>query len=501
MMEVLKSFCGSLLQENTSASSCGQQSQQRQSQQEKQHAAEHRLTKLAMKDKQGREFPPETLFDDLPSESLSELSPRQLFSVEMLEESLGEGAKGKQECGRQSLLENLKKDEFIVLRLSEEDLLILKHMYEEMDIFFRQPDSEKEKVAGLFMDQWRHGWEKIHFSNEENKRFPESRDVFSFAPCFFDLLKFPSESFKLAASNVLALYQRLSFVVLSAIAAEIGCVPSVFFDLLQESPEVQKSSLANHGVSSTDSRRSNLSFFRYQDDAKVLPCPQKCMVHQDSGLITLLARATIPGLEILSADRSKFTRVEERLEERDMLVYFGKTMQRITCGLVPAAYHRVIRSPHSERYSMPFEVKAASSATLAPLFSSPAVKLQFDLTPRDEDPVGAVQVHCAICDGCRKYLCEEKNGGRYKCQQCHDFDLCGSCFEKERSGEGTLKSQPHGKKGHTYKKLEKPQWMFEDYATPIPAHEFYRELQCLRSAIRMWRWEAIYKFSNEIDFS
>ncbi len=66
-----------------------------------------------------------------------------------------------------------------------------------------------------------------------------------------------------------------------------------------------------------------MCMFRYNDDKKIYKSTQKCMVHQDSGVITLLPRATVPGLELLDSKKGGWMPIEKFTKPNDVLVFLG----------------------------------------------------------------------------------------------------------------------------------------------------------------------------------
>ena len=110
-----------------------------------------------------------------------------------------------------------------------------------------------------------------------------------------------------------------------------------------------------------ENTETNLSLFRYTD-TQGYTCTQKCMVHQDNGLLTLLPKSTLPGLQILYQDQ--WVALEEYTQPGDMLVYVGLCTQLISGDTLPALRHRVVRQPAAIRYSLPFELRPNKEAQI-----------------------------------------------------------------------------------------------------------------------------------------
>jgi len=110
-----------------------------------------------------------------------------------------------------------------------------------------------------------------------------------------------------------------------------------------------------------ENTETNLSMFRYTD-TQGYTCPQKCMVHQDNGLLTLLPKSTMPGIQIMYQDQ--WISMEEYTKPGDMLLYVGLCTQMISHETLPALRHRVVRQPATIRYSLPFELKPNKDAQI-----------------------------------------------------------------------------------------------------------------------------------------
>lgn len=79
--------------------------------------------------------------------------------------------------------------------------------------------------------------------------------------------------------------------------------------------------------------------------------------------------------------------MENLTSSDDILVFCGKTMQKITKGYIPATTHRVVRQPHQERYSMPLEVKANDSCRLEMIRDSAIINEYVAKTTTDPSSV------------------------------------------------------------------------------------------------------------------
>lgn len=90
--------------------------------------------------------------------------------------------------------------------------------------------------------------------------------------------------------------------------------------------------------------------------------------HEDINLITLLAEATEPGLELLRRDG---TWMSVAPVPGQLIADTGDMMQRLTNGLLPSTTHRVLAPPDADgpRYSMPYFIHPHPDYMLAPLDS------------------------------------------------------------------------------------------------------------------------------------
>ena len=115
-------------------------------------------------------------------------------------------------------------------------------------------------------------------------------------------------------------------------------------------------------------------------------------VHRDSGLITLIPKSTCAGLEILSkGKRDHWISLEDWMNEGDIAVYIGRSLEKLTGGLLPGTIHRVVRYPGKERFSSPFELKPNQNVLLKPWTESSAVSAIFEKGLENGSP-SAVQL-------------------------------------------------------------------------------------------------------------
>jgi len=254
----------------------------------------------------------------------------------------------------------------------------------------------------------------------------------------------------------------LSVDLLKQIARGLGCDSTELLSLISPNDPDQPAPQNNI--------KSNFCLFRYNDDKKVYTTTQKCMVHQDSGLITLLPRSTFPGLEVLDKNNKIWIPVEKFTQKNDVLVFAGLVMQKITNGVFQAATHRVVREPGMERFSMPFDVKPNRNVKLHPINCKLVQqKSTFEPTTLDMYPI-----HLAICDRCGKYI----SGVRFKCNDCKDYDHCETCNKANDTKPFHL--------NHSFKSINKPLGLMEDKEVMIAA-EFDERISAKKQAQKVYR--------------
>lgn len=139
-----------------------------------------------------------------------------------------------------------------------------------------------------------------------------------------DETKWPNKQFQeLATSNFENLFD-IGVDVLRAMGKHVTGSSDEFVSFLQN-PGSDPSQFERKQNTNT-----NYSLFRYNDDEKKYQTTQKCMIHQDSGLITLLPRSTFPGLELYDVQGKHFIPIEKFTADNEVLVFCGQLMQRKT---------------------------------------------------------------------------------------------------------------------------------------------------------------------------
>jgi len=232
---------------------------------------------------------PESLFDDHPISTQP---------VEFTRISVKDLLQHSEEVGER-IIQALRTQRFFVISLPDEDMSTLEETFSHMEEFFSKPLKEKTPYfkysdADHFS---RVGYERIIFDNEENRRDPEERDVFILyggsEKKELDSI-WPSTEFKESSLKMYNLLFSLSVDVLKTIAEGLHCPSGEFLHLI-----ASKKSETEMITEPSTNPQSNMSMFQYTDPNQTYKEVQKCMVHQDNGIVTLLPRSTYPGIQIL----------------------------------------------------------------------------------------------------------------------------------------------------------------------------------------------------------
>src|SRR3989338_6149228 len=141
-------------------------------------------------------YPPESLFDDVPS-MLSEDIQRTRFDTFGFSDSDG------LDCPR-SLLQVIRENHFAIIRLTEQQQQFIHHLFNITSNFFKLPYEDKFNHRS-----WKsghpNGYERIHFPNVDNIREEEFRDAFSILTGYLRGTPWPSHEFDQAVRAALAL--------------------------------------------------------------------------------------------------------------------------------------------------------------------------------------------------------------------------------------------------------------------------------------------------------
>jgi len=93
------------------------------------------------------------------------------------------------------------------------------------------------------------------------------------------------------------------------------------------------------------------------------------MPHSDVGLITVAPRGSVAGLQVRQLDQpqSGWIAVEELMGPKDIIVFVGQTMTRLTKGIYRPMLHKPVLPPSGDRYSLVFFLRATASTILGNL--------------------------------------------------------------------------------------------------------------------------------------
>lgn len=255
------------------------------------------------------------------------------------------------------VVEGLSKDNVLIIQNSPAFHQTVLEAAKEAKIFLSQSQEQKEQYAAEKVDGKRafySGYSLVHFDNRDNKRDREWRDVFQIRHHEDEKIPWPTDSFKTATRKLYDNQWSICAQVLHAIALALDISPSSLFQLVgsPDAPDSHKS------------ENTNLSLFHYFDKNMSYKTPQKCMVHKDHGLLTMLPKTDLPGLELLHPVLRQWVPLEQFIDENDVLLYCGEALAEVTNSRVVPATHRVVRLPQKERFSMPFEMKPDNAAVL-----------------------------------------------------------------------------------------------------------------------------------------
>eukprot|EP01113_Clastostelium_recurvatum_P027933 TRINITY_DN3385_c0_g4_i1.p1 TRINITY_DN3385_c0_g4~~TRINITY_DN3385_c0_g4_i1.p1 ORF type:complete len:377 (+),score=83.58 TRINITY_DN3385_c0_g4_i1:274-1404(+) len=265
----------------------------------------------------------------------------------------------------------LHRDSILFIQNTPERHTDMITLREEASKYFSLSKDDKMSFGAPHQDEsgkraYFSGYSQIHFDNRDNRRDPEWRDVFQIRASERDHTPWPSSSLKEAALRHYDQQWELALLVLRAFSASLRVPFSSLLSLAglpHHHIEEDQQQHLNHLHDSSLSQNTNLCLFHYFD-GHGYKTPQRCMVHCDHGLVTLLPKTDVAGLELLHPTMQRWVRVEEHARDDDVIMYCGLALQRVSRDRVLAATHRVVRLPEKERYSMPFEMKPNDDAII-----------------------------------------------------------------------------------------------------------------------------------------
>lgn len=258
------------------------------------------------------------------------------------------------------IVQGLSKDNILILRNTPETYAKVVNGYKVAMEFLAMPEEHKKLVANpetVATKRTHHsGYSLIHFLNQSNRRDQEWRDVYQIRFSEEGHIPWPSDSFKTASQELYNSQWMICVQVLRAIALSLALDVNDLFKMVG-SPESDTPDPYKSG-------NTNLCYFHYFDRFQSYKTPQKCMVHKDHGLLTILPKSDLPGLELLHPQLEQWIPMEQFIDNNEMLLYCGISLGMVTNSRVIPATHRVVRLPKLERHSMPFEMKPDEEASL-----------------------------------------------------------------------------------------------------------------------------------------
>jgi len=278
---------------------------------------------------------PESPFDDVPV-ALDFNIPRAIQFEEI-------GSRGE------DILQSLKTHGYCIIDIgNSQGEVPWNKLYKSAEEYFAHPNKKStDKHCSA-------GYKLLHFPNRDNRRDPEKREVFQlYWGIPQDIRKANYYGFDVFEKDFKDLY-RFQYDMCDQLLEEIV-----------NALGLEKNNRALSDLCGTIEKNdgTNLCIFRYEDKYGY-KTSQKCMVHEDHGFLTVGAKSTAPGLQILSADQSKWLSIEHKMTESQVVVYCGRAMQLVTGNVLKATTHRVVREPNTIRYSAPFAFKPLKESTL-----------------------------------------------------------------------------------------------------------------------------------------
>jgi len=99
---------------------------------------------------------------------------------------------------------------------------------------------------------------------------------------------------------------------------------------------------------------SMIKYFAINEDKEV------CSTHKDTGILTFITRTSRPSLEIYDRNYGEYIKIEEKMEEGDIIVFVGEKTPLFACSdKLIATPHRVNMQAGGERMSIAFLLDVA----------------------------------------------------------------------------------------------------------------------------------------------
>eukprot|EP01097_Dermamoeba_algensis_P001950 TRINITY_DN1768_c0_g1_i1.p1 TRINITY_DN1768_c0_g1~~TRINITY_DN1768_c0_g1_i1.p1 ORF type:complete len:450 (-),score=99.94 TRINITY_DN1768_c0_g1_i1:109-1458(-) len=347
---------------------------------------------------------PETIFDSLPEwkEDNPPINPlridmnklisisKQVLDSERTGETLSENAQTELKAEAALLLSGLHDHRTIILSMSPEQASKHKALLSAWHPFLSQNDLQKKmefeasrsyrlhhperpSKTAPGAEDFSSGYYQVHFDNRNNFRDEEWRNIWITygSDLYRSERDWPSESLHQATAEMSLLLWDASVAFLLLIEIALSLPRGHLLNCIVDDP-------SSSSIDFNKSSESNFAIIHYYDNVegkkvkKIYDGPQRCMAHRDSGFITLLPRATEPGIQALctgfdsagSAGPGCWVDMEKYTQDNEVIVFTGRMLEIKTEGRVRPLIHRVVRYPGLERLSSPFEAKPSSKAII-----------------------------------------------------------------------------------------------------------------------------------------
>jgi len=166
-----------------------------------------------------------------------------------------------------------------------------------------------------------------------------------------------SADFKDAFHKMFKAYSIVAFKAFK-ILSEAERPISTFYENLHADLDQLISKESYSAICEWIERKSSISAIHYYPT----DLSETCEEHTDTGILTFITRTEVPGLEIYDRSVNQYVKVEQLMEDNDLVVFMGEKVPLFSCSeSYPATYHRVRIPPclQKHRYSFAFLLDVA----------------------------------------------------------------------------------------------------------------------------------------------
>lgn len=249
----------------------------------------------------------------------------------------------------EAFISNLHKEGFVIFELDDENLTnAIENYFSEGREFFSQSFEEKDKLetleeTGTVMRKANRGY--VHVKDRAGEHVKE----------FLKLsLRDPDSAFPTTPESLKETFHDL-FARLNRVAKKSLEVVANF-QVEKGKQTYMSPQVYDHLVKHVD-EKSSISLIRYfPRDEACIPSAE----HVDTGLLTFISCATVPGLQVKDRASGEWIEVEKMVTPlQDMFVIIGKKVQLLAAVNTDKPYfsateHRVALPAHTERNSLLF---------------------------------------------------------------------------------------------------------------------------------------------------